>query len=157
VTYPSTPSPNRLVKGLYGHEFKSASRLFGLLCGQMRFPDFVHNGGWYNGLGEKLGWGDLSLDDFVRLAKELEPGEEFYILGESASFWNFVTQHGAIGSLCAVKPDAQAPGIEYVKAKARFLITAGHVTAFIRYEGDDGSWLQQQLPGVVVDVQLVER
>jgi len=36
---------------------------FGICNGQMRSCDFVHNGGWYNKSGEKIGWGDLSPSD----------------------------------------------------------------------------------------------
>jgi len=65
-------------------------RLFGLRQNQMRMDDFVHNGGWYNCKGEKIGWGDLSPNDIVRLSQELEDGEDFYVLGEQDSYWNFV-------------------------------------------------------------------
>jgi len=32
----------------------------GLREGVIRCREEVHNGGWYNTLGEKLGWGDLT-------------------------------------------------------------------------------------------------
>ena len=76
----------RLTKGMFGHEFAPAQgALFGFRAGQMRSNDYVHNGGWYNKAGEKLGWGDLSEEDMVRLMQELEDGEFFIILPESAS------------------------------------------------------------------------
>ena len=52
--------------GSYG-----AKGLFGLRCGQLRGKQVAHNGGWYNGLGEKIGWGDLSQDDLSRIASQL--------------------------------------------------------------------------------------
>lgn len=113
----------QLTKGLYGHQFEQASNLFGLSCGQIRGKDFVHNGGWYNKLGEKLGWGDLSVEDFQRIRRELEEGEMFIILGESDSFWNFVTRPGLLGHNAVTKPDVEAPGVDYVAAKARYIIT----------------------------------
>lgn len=114
---------SRLVKGLYGHQSESKSRLFGITCGQIRGKDFIHNGGWYNKSGEKLGWGDLSPDDFRRIHGELEDGETFVVLYESDSFWNFVTRPGIIGSMAAVKPDVEAPGVDYVAEKCCYIIT----------------------------------
>lgn len=118
---------SRLVKGLYGHEFRSESRLFGLICGQMRVMELVHNGGWYNQHGEKLGWGDLSKDDLNRIKAELEPGEIFVVLPEHASFWNFVTHPGMIGSMSVVKPDEQAPGVDYIREHCSWIITPGKI------------------------------
>ena len=107
---------------MYGHQFHPANRLFGLSCGQMRSQDFVHNGGWYNRLGEKLGWGDLSPEDVQRISHEVADEELFIILYESDSFWNFVTRPGIIGSMSAVKPDVEAPGVDYVVEKCCFII-----------------------------------
>lgn len=112
----------QLTKGMYGHEFKSQSNLFGLRCGQMRSGEMVHNGGWYNKVGEKLGWGDLSGDDFKKIYAELEDDEMFIILHESDSFWNFVTKPGLIGSMAQVKPDVNAPGVEYVADRCAYVI-----------------------------------
>lgn len=109
----------QLTKGMYGSQFERASRLFGLSCGQIRGKDFVHNGGWYNKQGEKLGWGDLN----VEIRRELEEGEMFIILGEQDSFWNFATTPGLLGHNWGTKPTIEAPGVEYVAAKARFIIT----------------------------------
>ncbi len=112
----------QLTKGVYGHEFRPASNLFGLSCGQIRSKDFVHNGGWYNRAGEKLGWGDLSVDDFQRIYRELNDDELFIILGERDSFWNFVTRPGLIGSMAETEPTVEAPGVDYVAEKCRFII-----------------------------------
>lgn len=117
----------QLTRGMYGNEFNRTGTVFGLRCGQMRYrPDKItHNSGWYNKLGEKLGWGDLGASDFKRIAKELEDGELFIILGESDSFWNFVTQIGPIGSMLKTTPTIEAPGIDYVASHARFVIAQG--------------------------------
>ena len=112
----------RLTKGLFGHEFRSASTLFGIRCGQCRGRDFVHNGGWYNRDGEKLGWGDLAPADFLKISNELEDGELFIILYESDSFWNFVTRLGIIGSMATVKPDVEAPGVDFVAEKCCYIV-----------------------------------
>ena len=94
----------------------------GLRSGQLRADDFVHNGGWYNDRGEKLGWGDLSPSDVLRIVQSLEPGDAFYVLSEQDSFWNFVTALGPIGSLCATSPNVHAPGLPYVEEHARYLL-----------------------------------
>src|SRR6185369_424422 len=82
----------------------------------------IKNAGWYNKAGEKLGWGDLSTDDFFRIRRELEDGEMFIILSERDSFWNFATQPGLLGHNVVTKPDVEAPGVDYVAAKARYII-----------------------------------
>ncbi len=112
----------QLTKGMYGSQFERVSSLFGLSCGQIRGKDFVHNGGWYNKQGEKLGWGDLAVEDFQKIRRELEDGELFIILGEKDSFWNFTTTPGLLGHNCGTKPTIEAPGVDYVAAKARFII-----------------------------------
>src|ERR1700686_2213735 len=108
----------QLTKGMYGDQFKRESRLFGIACGQMRAAELVHNGGWYNKDGEKLGWGDLSLSDMDRIASELEEGELFVILGEQDSFWSFVYARG----LPNIGLEETAPGKAYVADKARFIV-----------------------------------
>lgn len=128
----------QLTKGMFGSEFNQTSTLFGLSCGQMRHHDMVHNGGWYNQLGEKLGWGDLCPTDFKRIAAELEDGEIFIVLREDDSFRNFVTHNpGTIGSDCTTKPDAEAPGVEYVAEKCRFIITKSRLYFVARHEYEE--------------------
>jgi len=119
----------RLTKGLYGHEFQSASTLFGLCCGQMRSGagHSIHNGGWYNHLGEKIGWGDLSSTDLARISNELSSDEIFVVLPESASFWNFVKKVGPIGSMCTTEPTEKAPGVDYIRKHCFYIIKPGKV------------------------------
>ncbi len=124
----------QLIKGMYGQEFhQTGNNLFNLRCGQCRCDDFVHNGGWYNKAGEKLGWGDLSPQDLLKVSNGLEEGELFVILPESASFWNFVTRPGIIGSLCVVNPDVEAPGTEYVAEYAMYIISRHQLYLVDRY------------------------
>lgn len=123
----------QLTKGMYGHEFKPSSDLFGLRCGQIRDEGFVHNGGWYNKQGEKLGWGDLSRADFLRISNKVADGELFIILRESDSFWKFVTRPGIIGSMATVKPDVEAPGVDYVAEKCRYIIARHQLYHVDRY------------------------
>jgi hypothetical protein len=72
----------QLTKGMYGTEFNRTSSLFGLRCGQMSRGQskITHNSGWYNKSGEKLGWGDLSLKHFKRIADEIAEDELFIVL-----------------------------------------------------------------------------
>ena len=117
-----------LTKGMYGSESNNNPiPYFNLRCGQMRWNDLVHNGGWYNKKGEKLGWGDISADDLIHLSNTLPEWEEFYILPERASFWNFVNAIGTIGSACTTAPTIDAPGIEYAKENCRWVISRGTI------------------------------
>lgn len=109
--------------------FEGDCRLFNLRSGQMRMDDFVHNGGWYNSNGEKIGWGDLSPHDINKLTAELEDGEDFYVLGEQDSYWKFVKWANPVGT--TIDADPNNPGIYYVKKNARYLIQKGKFTAFL--------------------------
>lgn len=128
----------KLTKGMFGSEFdlsrediKIAREIFGLSCGQMRGHDIIHNGGWYNQEGEKLGWGDLCLLDLLQISKRLqyghrgEPHQWFIVLHENDSFWHFrddASEIQAFGWLQHMKPDMHAPGIRYVVSKAAYAI-----------------------------------
>lgn len=116
-----------LTAGMFGHEFSPKSPRFDLRCGQLRHNERSHNGGWYNSKGEKLGWGDLDDRDLKAIADDLEPGEVFVVLSESASFWHFVDRVGIIGSMSKVKPTEQNPGLDYVADHAVIMITPGEI------------------------------
>lgn len=114
-----------LTKGMYGSEFnKSPIPYYNLRCGQMRTNDLVHNGGWYNNKGEKLGWGDLSSDDLIHLSNTLLEGEVFYILPEGASYWKFVETYEKKSEPLLTM---EAPGIEYVQQNCRWVIWSGTI------------------------------
>jgi hypothetical protein len=111
-------------------EFNSnASRLFGIRGGQCRYHgDFVHNGGWYNKAGEKLGWGDLSPDDINRISSELADDELFVILGETDSHWNFVSFEDRDGlTWKKTTKEEFEPGRKYLAEKWRYIIAPGKV------------------------------
>lgn len=114
---------------LVQHMYRNGSKLFGLSEGQMRGNDFVHNGSWYNDKGEKIGWGDLSVKDIINIALNLEENEQFYILPEGSSYWAFTKVNDDLSH--TVSKDASAPGIDYVKSKARYLIESGKVMVFL--------------------------
>lgn len=104
---------------------------WGLEClsiksGQIRTDDFVHNGGWYECDGTKIGWGDLSREDLQRIPRCLPEGEPLIILDEHYSFWSFVRRPGLLGSMTQVRQEEHAPGIEYVADKCCYILTRGH-------------------------------
>lgn len=116
----------RLTKGCFGSQFDhiTVPGFDFLRCGQIRSKEsFGHNSGWYNILGEKLGWGDLNKKDIEDIMKNLKDDEIFITLGEHDSFWNFVTEIGPIGSMSKTRISEQAPGPEYVAEHCRFIIT----------------------------------
>jgi len=89
--------------------------------GQIRSDDTVHNGGWYNLAGEKIGWGDLSKEDLTRLAKNLD--DTLIILSEHDSFWTFVTKNpGPTGAFSSTSEKEKNPGLEYLWQKARYIV-----------------------------------
>lgn len=82
---------------------------FGLKIGQNRAKNrFCHKHGWYNKFGEKIGHGDLTVDDLNTIADELPPDQAFI-------------------TLCKDDSDTSGPDIEHVIAKAVIFITPGLV------------------------------
>ncbi len=124
---------------------KNGSQFAGLINGLVRKDDFIHNGGWYNKKGEKLGWGDLSVDDFRKISSNLVGSDLFIILNENAAFWNFVTHNpGFTGAMCTVNPDAESPGFEYVAEKCIYVI-AKYRFYFVDRIGDtDGETIKRR-------------
>jgi hypothetical protein len=114
----------QLTKGMYP-KGKYGAGLFGLHFEQMRGKNtmMIKNSGWYNKSGEKLGWGDLSIQDFQRISRELRKDQFFIILSEWDSFWKFVTFHGSgRHSKIIVSRKEKAPGIKYVAEHAAYVI-----------------------------------
>lgn len=109
--------------------FSDDAPTFGLVSGQMRnsLEKIFHNAGWYNQYGEKVGWGDMSLKDLEHVSKEIDENDMFIVLGESDSFWNFVTQIGTIGAMCETSEEEQCPDIEYIADRARVVVRRGVV------------------------------
>lgn len=113
----------------------------GIVSGQMRAREYIHNGGWYNVRGEKIGWGDLSTDDLEHIAEVMKGNSEevFVVLSEQASFWNFVSSFGFTGASCETDGTEQNPGINYVANHARYAIT-GDGLFFIHNEEEIENW-----------------
>jgi hypothetical protein len=100
---------------MFGTEDEPQSPLFGIRSGQARGgrTKIIQNGGWYSSSGDKLGWGDLSAEDFQRISGDLESDELIIILDEEDSFWKF-KEHPDLSM--------EAPGIDYVAKHARYVI-----------------------------------
>lgn len=124
-----------LTKAMFGSEFSPRSPKFGIQSGQMRsgYGDdlkgkWTHNSGWYNRLGEKLGWGDLSAADFKRIQEEIEEGDFFVVLCESDSFWAFVKNpRPTFGWDQDTERTADNPGVDYIVEKAMWVVEKGHI------------------------------
>lgn len=130
-----------LTKGMYTKVWNresntyTGSKAFGLSDGQCGNDEAAHNGGWYNQKGEKLGWGDLSYAQLLRISQEIAEGEVFYVLPEGASHWDFVRWSKDRNDMSyTIAPDAQAPGIEYVQAKCKWVIKRGSITRVSDYQ-----------------------
>lgn len=88
----------------------------GLCCGD----DLIHNGGWYNSKGEKLGWGDLSLAKIRTIISNLNKGEVFVVLPETASYWDFIEYKD---SKMYLKAEENNPGQEYISSNCSYIFT----------------------------------
>lgn len=97
----------KLTQGIYGD---LSCKLFGLQLDQKRQNEVIRNAGWFNIKGEKIGKGDLSLDDIDNIAGDLQSEDLFIILSEADSSWDMP------GNL-----DRFAPGLPYVMEKARWV------------------------------------
>jgi hypothetical protein len=108
-----------LTKKLYGSEFSPTKDApFGLRCGQMgSHRGLGHNAGWYNALGEKVGWGDFTAMNAERVMAEIPENELLILLSEEDSYWNFVS----FGGKPKVKGDEYSPGIDYVADHSRYV------------------------------------
>ena len=74
-----------------------------------------HNHGWFNGKGEKVGWGDTCACDMKRIAKE--SADIMYFLSEMDSHWEM--QRNRI-------KNPTMTDIEYVREKAVWAIVPPH-------------------------------
>lgn len=98
--------------------------LYGLHSGRMTpKQSAAHNGGWYNGKGEKIGWGDLDYKDLWDIGRKMKEDESFIVLSESDSYWKFVSFPERSNPMkTEVAQKEQNPGLEYVASRARILV-----------------------------------
>lgn len=132
---------------------------------QIRSDDLVHNGGWYNAKGEKLGWGDLSSDDFINLARKLSPKDgPLFVLGEQDSYWKFVDNINCdntspTGFSHDVDEKEKNPEFQYVLEHARWIVWEGCVFNVDRYQSrkDGEAYTQDALRWFFVRVDTVNK
>jgi hypothetical protein len=123
---------SRLKKMMYhGRRVDERSTLFGLKYGQLRMNEFTHNSGWFNAAGEKIGFGDLSIEDMVRIREELQSGEVFIIVCESDLFATRTER---------TPYDPEAPGVDWVVDKAMYIIVPGQIISVDRYTSDERTY-----------------
>ncbi len=101
----------KLSKMMYKPEIGRHNQQFGLSLDQMRCPWTVQNAGWFNGSGEKIGYGDLGPDDFRRITDEIDAFEVFLVLEEYQHRFNMPADL-----------DWAAPGIDYVLSNVHMVI-----------------------------------
>ena len=114
----------------------------------MRSDDFIHNGGWYNKSGERLGFGDLSIADLRRIAVGIPDGELFIVLHEQDTWLRDVK---------GVKLDVEAPGVEYVAAKCCYIIAPLLVHFVDRFDWHHGKETATIRDALVVEVLSSEK
>lgn len=114
-----------LKKGMY--PARGTPGRFGLRSAQLRPRNdtAIRNASWYNGAGEKLGWGDLSFDDLKRVAAGLRRNEVFIILDQRTSYFAFLYPESHAWAMPNGRPNA--PGRAFVARHARFAILPGRL------------------------------
>lgn len=106
----------KLSKGIYGIETNPKNTPFGLLNYQIRHDGLVSSAGWFNGRGEKLGSGDLTIKDLGRISKTILRTELFLVLTESDARWDIPKDL-----------DSSQPGIDYVIDNCIWVIGTGKI------------------------------
>lgn len=110
----------------------------------------VRDASWYNRAGRRVGWGDLTTDDFRRIQQDLrnprwaiDDDELFVVLGDLESDWHYMRAHHSnpdrLGDQTVLEP-----GQDYVAHHGTFMISRegfyilGHLLVpgdFIPYPG----------------------
>ena len=103
-----------LTKFIYSGHIDPKKTPFGLINHQTRITDDVIScAGWFNGSGEKLGAGDLSIKDLHRISVSIGK-ESFLVLSEGDTLWSVPS------SL-----NSSEPGIDYVMQRCVWYVTTG--------------------------------
>jgi hypothetical protein len=106
-------TPIKLTKGIYGYETDRTKTPFGLLNGQVLADGIIDNAGWFNSNGEKLGYGDLSLESLRDIQKTIPKDEAFFVLSEYNTMWAIPKEL-----------DQTAPGKNYVVENCSWVVCA---------------------------------
>lgn len=105
----------KLTKLVYGTEIDPKKTPFGLVNNQIRADSIINNAGWFNSNGERLGRGDLSLQDMSKISKAI--GDDmFLVLSEADCSWNMPRDI-----------EETSPGFNYVITNISWGITSGSI------------------------------
>lgn len=101
--------------------YKRGGKLFGLKFGEMiaSFDDaqkLFHNGAWFNGHGQYLGFGDVSSLHVRNIAYEIAPGESFIIMSQNP--WSECVKAGL---------EPENPGLGYIARHAALIVSCSKV------------------------------
>ncbi len=129
----------RLKKSLWGIQYRAKCFLWDLRVGQMapKRSMTAKNAGWYNINGEKMGWGDLSTNNFRRISQELEDDELFIVLREGPSYMDF---HYPREWNPSPKGGEHSPGIRYVMKHAAWIIAKGRIYNIVHFPDETNKW-----------------
>jgi hypothetical protein len=113
-------------------------KALGIYEGNCVTKDTVHNGGWYDIRGVKVGWGDLSPKNIEALRTAIGADDVLFVLSEQDSYWKFVTDIKGPAYLGYVTTDdgEKHPGIDYVMQHAR-LVVHNHEVWSVRADYED--------------------
>lgn len=109
---------HRLTKGMFADP---ACNTFGLKYGQIKNNEVIRNAVWFNFNGDRLGSGDLTIDDMNNILSELDEAELFVVLSEQSAHWHLPS---------SLNPSS--PGREYVMANVKWAVSRFYV-----YKVDD--------------------
>lgn len=110
----------KLTQGMYSDP---SCRTFGLMYGMQHTKGLLHSAGWFNGHGEKLGMGDLSLQDLDDVALDIPLEECFIVLNEADSIWDMPKDLNRM-----------TPGIQYVMDHAKWIASGFTATRYNLYK-----------------------
>jgi hypothetical protein len=108
---------------------------FGLECGQECREALARKSGWYNQRGERIGWGDLTVQQMMRISREIGRKELFIVLPEVASF----SRHQPLSyrRRFGTEFNEEAPGLGHIIAKATFIVDRYNIYMVDRYKPSD--------------------
>lgn len=94
--------------------------IFDLKIGQIcqdKAKKVTHRSRWYTEYGERVGYGDLSIDDFRKIASKLNSKKLFIVLPESSSEWD----------------DTSVKSVDHLAQHALYVITSSTMLSVERH------------------------
>ena len=135
---------NRLLKGMYYGPTSAQDGLFGLRCDQTPPEPLLHNAGWYNANGERLGWGSLTAIDLRKIASALTQREAFVVLTEIDTFWENAPWNDSYRDILEPTEGlVDAPGPAYIARKCCFVVIKDRVMLVNRDQALDLTRVRQ--------------